>query len=457
MIKILNIFRRIKNKIKSGEERTANAKKNIVAMFLLKGVNILTGFLIVPITIHYVNPTTYGIWLTLSSVIVWIYYFDLGLPNGFRNKFTEAKAIGDVGLARKYLSTTYCLLAILLGVVFAIIFLVNEFVNWSSLLHLDNSYQSELHDICIVLSMFVCLRIVVSTFTIMLMADQKPALSAAVQTVGQVLALLVIYILTKTTSGSLLYLALALSGIPAVTIFVLSIIGYVTSTYKPYAPSLKYIDFSLAKSVTGKGVQFFIISISIILILQVTNVIISRELGALYVTQYNVAFKYFSVVYMGMEMIAAPFWSGFTEAYIQNEFAWMRNVLGKLDKILIITVIGILVMVVGADVVIKVWIRDDAVQIPFSLTIIMGVFVFFQSAYCIYSNLVNGTGRARLQVWAFVFFAAISLPLITIGTRWLGLWGSMLLPTAAYAILAILCRIQIGKIIGSKAAGIWNM
>ena len=456
MIKILNIFRCIKNKMKGGEERTTNVKKNIIAMFFLKGINILTGFLIVPITIHYVNPTTYGIWLTLSSVIVWIYYFDLGLPNGFRNKFAEAKANDDVCLARKYLSTTYCLLAILLAIVFVAILLINEFVDWSSLLHIDSSYQSELHDICIILGMFVCLRIVVSIFTTMLMANQEPAKSAAVQAAGQVLALLAIYILTKTTTGNLLYLAVALSGIPCVTILVLSVIAFMSKSYRLYAPSFKYVDFRLTKEVTGKGVQFFVISIAIVLILQVTNVIISRELGSLYVTQYNVAFKYFSIIYMGMEMIAAPFWSGFTEAYTKKEFVWMRQMLSNLDRILVITIVAVVLMIIAADVVVNLWIRDDSVQIPFSLSVIMGAFVFFQSAYCIYSNLVNGTGHARLQVIVFGIFAIISLPIITIGTRSFGLWGSMILPTIAYIVLAVVCRIQISKIIIDKAFGIWK-
>ena len=58
-------------------------------------------------TINYLNPTRYGIWLTVSSIIGWIAFFDLGLANGFRNKFAEAKAQGRLELAREYLSTTY--------------------------------------------------------------------------------------------------------------------------------------------------------------------------------------------------------------------------------------------------------------------------------------------------------------------------------------------------------------
>ena len=130
--------------------------------------------------------------------------------------------------------------------------------------------------------------------------------------------------------------------------------------------------------------------------------------------------------------------------------------LSNLDRILVITIVAVVLMIIAADVVVNLWIRDDSVQIPFSLSVIMGAFVFFQSAYCIYSNLVNGTGHARLQVIVFGIFAIISFPIITIGTRSFGLWGSMILPTIAYIVLAVVCRIQISKIIIDKAFGIWK-
>ena len=85
-----------------GDIRTLRAKKNILALIVIKGINILTGFLVVPLTIHYVSASTYGIWLAISSIVIWISYFDLGLPNGFRNKFAESVAQGDYLLANTY-------------------------------------------------------------------------------------------------------------------------------------------------------------------------------------------------------------------------------------------------------------------------------------------------------------------------------------------------------------------
>jgi len=439
-----------------GDKRTLRAKKNILALIVIKGINILTGFLVVPLTIHYVSASTYGIWLAISSIVIWISYFDLGLPNGFRNKFAESVAQGDYLLAKKYVSTTYVLLALIFVGILTILIISNLFINWSSLLHVDSSLKRELHYVFLVICIFFSIRVVASVFTFMLMADQRPALSAATQTIGQVLALATIYILTITTQSNLLYLAFAIAGIPCFAILAISFLAYRIKPYKRYAPSFRMVDFYLTKNILGIGIQFFIVTIINLLILQVINVVVSRELGPMAVTQYNISFKYFSVVYMTMELIVAPFWSGFTEAYTKKDFRWMDIILKKLELILVLSIPITLLMFLGTDFVIYLWIGDDVI-VPHSLAFAMSIFVFFQSAYCMYSNLVNGTGKVGLQLVAFILMGLISIPVIVYTTRNYGLWGCMLLPVATYAIIALLCRIQIKKIIHQNIKGIWNM
>lgn len=76
-----------------GDERSLNVKKNIALMILVKGGSILLSLLLVPLTLNYVDNECYGVWLTLSSMVVWISFFDIGINNGLRNRLTEALAI----------------------------------------------------------------------------------------------------------------------------------------------------------------------------------------------------------------------------------------------------------------------------------------------------------------------------------------------------------------------------
>ena len=71
----------------SGSERSAKAKKNIIEMLFLKGGNILIGLLMVPMTINYVDSENYGIWLTLSSMVAWMSFFNIVFTTDYYSIF----------------------------------------------------------------------------------------------------------------------------------------------------------------------------------------------------------------------------------------------------------------------------------------------------------------------------------------------------------------------------------
>ena len=118
-----------------GHERSLEAKKNILASFVIKGFSISISLLMVPLTINYVNPTQYGIWLTLSSIVAWFSFFDVGFGNGLRNRFAEAKALGNLEKARTYVSTTYAVLTMIFSGVWLIFVAGNQFIDWSKVLN----------------------------------------------------------------------------------------------------------------------------------------------------------------------------------------------------------------------------------------------------------------------------------------------------------------------------------
>ena len=112
----------------SDNTRTKLAIKNIIGSLFVKGGSILISLLIVPLTINYVSTEKYGIWLTLSSIIAWFSFFDIGLGNGLKNKLAHAIANEDHNLAKIYISTTYAILAILVAIFILVFFVFNHFI-----------------------------------------------------------------------------------------------------------------------------------------------------------------------------------------------------------------------------------------------------------------------------------------------------------------------------------------
>lgn len=105
-----------------GNKRTVLLKKNVIASFVLNGGSILISFVLVPMTLGYLNEYEYGVWLTLNSILSWIYIFDIGLGNGLRNRLTEALARNDFKSAKIYVSTSFFCMSIIAGLIFGIFF-----------------------------------------------------------------------------------------------------------------------------------------------------------------------------------------------------------------------------------------------------------------------------------------------------------------------------------------------
>ena len=134
----------ITNLLTKGHERSVKAKKNILASFLIRGGSIAISLVLVPLTINYVNPSKYGIWLTLSSIVAWFSFFDIGLTQGLRNRFAEAKAKAEDHISQVYVSTTYAILGIVFTSVWIIYLIINPFLNWSSIINVEESMGREL-------------------------------------------------------------------------------------------------------------------------------------------------------------------------------------------------------------------------------------------------------------------------------------------------------------------------
>ena len=72
--------------------RTAAIYRNVAMSFLLKAFSALITLLMVPLTITCLGEYQNGVWLTVSSLLVWIDQMDIGLGNGLRNKLAESIA-----------------------------------------------------------------------------------------------------------------------------------------------------------------------------------------------------------------------------------------------------------------------------------------------------------------------------------------------------------------------------
>ncbi len=438
-------------------KRSEKAYKNILGSLLLKGISMIATLLLVPLTIKYVSPEKYGIWLTLSSIVSWLAFFDIGLSNGTKNKVAESLAEGDMRKAREYVSTSYIVIGIIFIVVFAIFITINNWLNYSRILAVESSLNNELSDVMIIVVGLFCLAMVINVVNSVVSADQKPALSSLITTVGQVFVLLsiacLVYFSKSHSDGSLKSLAYCLSGIPCIVTVFFSVYLY-SGKYSYLSPSLNLFRKEFVSDVLSLGWKFFIIQASLVLVFQISNLVIIRETDAVSVTQYNIAYKYFMISHMLYNIVLTPFWPAFTDAYVKRDYLWMSATYKKLEKCWLFFSVIVIIMLVASPFAYKIWIGGQ-VEIPFVLSVFMSIFTVINSRAGLYITLINGTGKVYLQMITYVIIGFLSVPLMIIATRYFGVLGVVTVTTCSVIILSIVGHVQLKKILSNSANGIW--
>lgn len=434
--------------------RNKMLRNNILFSGFLKIVGLLTSLVIVPITINYLNNEIYGIWMTITSILYWITTFDIGLGNGMRNYLAEALATNDTKLGKKYISTTMLLLS-LIALSMAIVLLYPLItINFNSFFNTNAIAGNELRMAVVIAVGFTLMNFVLKNIGMIFVAMQKYAINDLLSISGNVIALILIYILTKVTTGNLVLVVLAYTMTSCVA-FLLAAIPLFWK-HPELKPSLRFFDKSLGKKIVGKGFGFFVIQISSCLVIfGAANFFITQSCGPAAVTTYNIAYKFFNLLVIAYTIILAPMWNAYTDAYVKGDMQWIKTTFNKALKFWVLSICGGLGMLLICNLFYKLWI-GNMVNVPLSVSASTLIYVCFFNLNNCATYLINGLNKIFVQI--IISLAVTTLYIITVLAfgRKLGVEGIVLSMAASYAVMSVVHLYQCRKLINGKADGIWN-
>lgn len=447
---------KIYNKVGIKSDRTKNIAKHIGWSTFYKIGSILANFLLVPLTINYLDTTNYGVWLTLSSFISWFSFFDIGLGNGLRNKFAEAKSLGNYKDAQALVSTAYFTIGTISSTVILIFLILNQFINWTQLFNTDSELENVLSVLLPIIFAFFGLQLVVKLITNIYQADQNHSIQGKIQFFGQALSLITIWLLTKTDKSSLIIFGSIFTALPVLILVGLNLFAFKTR-FKDFKPKFSLWKKEYLKEITGLGFKFFIVQIAAMILFSTDNFIISKLFGPEEVVPYNIAFKYFSIVTMGYTILITPYWSSFTEAYAEKDFQWIKKSVSNIQKIWLIIPIGLVAMVLLSNWFYKLWI-GQTISISFNLTLGMAFYVLILTWTMIYNYFINGVGKIKLHLFVSVFTIFLNIPLsifFAIVLNW-GVTGIIWGTSICLLVNLSFMPYQYRKIVSKQDTGIWS-
>ncbi len=450
------MFEKMHHKLGVKSERTKVITKHIFWSFLYKGGHLASTFLIIPLTINYLETDSYGVWLTITSFVGWFSLFDVGMGNGLRNRFAEAMAKKQFILARAYVSTAYftvlaisCFLIIISG-------LVSYFVDWTLIFNSSPQMFDTLKLLMPIVFGCFSLQLVLKLITSIYVANQNHSFQGKVSFIISFSSLLLIWVLTRTSDSSLLLFGFIISFLPLLILLVINLLAF-NKSFKDYAPRRKYYKKEYFNDIMGLSVSFFLIQSSLVILFGTDNFIIAQLFKPQDVVPYNIAKKYISISAMILTIIITPYWSGITDAYTKGEFEWIKKSMKNLIGLSFITVLFICFLVIISSWAYNLWLGDTVV-VPKRITIYMAVFFSITLIYAPFNYFINGTGKIRIQVITMLFGAILNIPLsiFLVKNLGFGIEGVILATIICVLPNLIFFPIQYFKLIDTRAKGIWN-
>lgn len=451
---VANLKNRVTGFFVNGHERTLLAKKNIAISFLIRIGGVLISLVLVPMTINYVSPAQYGIWLTISSVIGWLNFFDVGLGNGLRNKLAHSLAIGEIENARVFISTTYVALALIGSFIFILFSATNSYINWNSVLNVTTEGEKNLHLIMWVAVGCFCVQFVVQLINTILIATHQSANASLIAFFGQLCTLAAIYYCTQYQPGSLLILVAIVASVPVLAMIIATVFLFLDKL-RNFSPAFKLVNFKYASNLLNTGGTFFFIQIGALVLFQTNYIIISQLLGPEQVTSFSVCYKLFSITILVFTIIITPMWSSFTDAYAKSDFYWLKNSIQKMRKLwLLFSAVTVLILCCS-PYLFNYWL-GDSITVSFPLSICMTIYVIAYIWQTLHVYLLNGIGKIRLQLYLVAISALLNIPFSIVLGKSFGLVGIVSVNTILFIIMGTVFSVQCEKIIQQRATNIWN-
>lgn len=447
----------LKKLLNSGSERSVIIKKNIVGSFAVKGLSILTSLALVPLTLKMLDNEKYGIWITLYSIVTWFNIMDIGLGNGFRNKFAEAVALNKIEKARKLTEAIYGSSIIIAFVFFVVYFAVHPFLNWHKILNVSYTFDENISQIVFWVFVLFSMQMIFKNIGTILLALQKTVYSNMVQFLGSLLALIAIMFLGKLGLANLRSISVTFMVSPLLVYLFYTIVLF-QKKLKSFIPRNLKVESYYFREIINLGIKFFFIQITTIVMFSSGNFIITQFYGPEQVTPYNISYRLFASTMSIFTIIIAPFWSAYTEAMARNDYEWIKMVLKKLNLVWIVFVIGLLALLIVSPWIYKIWVGEH-VEISFLLSASFAIYAALLSWSGMFAQFLNGVGKIKIQLYIAIFQCITNIPLaIFLAKHYnFGITGIIFATNINLLISSIILPMQVYRIINKRDYGMWSM
>ena len=419
----------------------ANQKKltkDTLLVLIGKGILFTSYYFSVPFLIKLLGLEIYGFWITISSILSWVYILDLGVGNSLRNIIVGLKKENNTIEIREHVSTTYWILIIGISVFTLLISVTVYLLDLATFINIPKTIKPIAYLIFNFILIGVSASLVLRIIFSILQGYQEVGTSEILNSSPQVILLLIIIIFTVYYNNSLLqnlkFLGIIYASIPTILYLVINI-SLFNTVFKSISPQIRYIKWKLVQKILPLSLSFFIIQIAGLVIYATDNYIISLLFDNKSVAYYSISYRYFQIPIYLFNIVCTPIWPLISKYYYEDNTSAILKLKNKMILIWLAISILTLFMLAVSNYFYEFW-TEKRIIIPRNLSIVLTIYVIISTLGSIYAVILNAMGKVKMQVISSVIIMLLNIPLSIIFSKNMNL-GIIGIPIASIVCLCI--------------------
>jgi O-antigen/teichoic acid export membrane protein len=402
-----------------------------------KVISVLVNAVSLPLTVRYLGPQQYGFWVTITTTVMMLGVFDLGIANTLTNYISRAFAEDSEEMARRYYSSAFwaaAAIALVAGLVGAVVW---HSISWGALFHLSDPAAARQAGYCAAISLgYFLLNLPLSLASKVLGGYQRVPIANAFAMINSVLGLIAT-ILVIRLHGTVVHLMIAFCASMLTGTVFLNL--WMVWFHEPrMRPEPRRAHFGTAREIIGHGTLFFVVQMSGLIVFNSDNLIIAHFLGADQVTPYAVTWRLVGYAAMLQSLLVPSLWPAFAEAYVGGDLAWIRAIYRRIERNTVM-VVGSAALLLGftGRWIIGIWAGKAAVPNS-ALLWCMCFWAVLLSITVNQAALLAATQRLQLQAVIGILSATLNLALSIVLVQHMGTIGVLLATIISYLLLVVL-------------------
>lgn len=418
-----------------------------------KAVSVAVQLAMVPLMLASLGDYSYGLWLTLQSLIGFGAFADLGIGNGAMNAISAAQAQGDRERINRIITSA---ITMLVGLATCGLAAAPLALTWVTGQRLGGVHAPDVAVGIAIFTAYFALSLPLGFIERINAAFQEGAVTNIARS-GVAVATLATTWCVARAGGSFGAICAATLAPQLLGWALVWAVEFRRREWLTVGRDL--FDRSLVRSLLGVGLLFLGVQLLSALNWSMDNLLISSILGAEKVTPYGVQVRVFGLVGTIASMILTPLWPAYADAVAHGDHAWIRS---TLRRSLVGAVAVSLPLAFGAaaslPVVLRIW-TGGAIQTTPILAYGLASLTVCQTVCAALAMFWNGTSAIRVQFIIGLVLVLVSLPLKVLvlrshGIEWLAFLSAGLIVVTVLVPAFFLVRSALAARQSGGAAGI---